>query len=203
MSITRFLDIMLSLTGLIVTLPFNAIIALLILIDSLGMPLYKQTRLGKHGKPFTLYKWRTMHKNAETGNEILSKEGDDRITKFGKILRNTFLDELPQLWNILKGDMSFVGPRPERPNLSKKFSKIKDWNKRLEVLPGLTGVAQLCGVGSNTPEKKARLDAWFVKNYSVGLYAKLMVSTCAMTSKKCLGINYTPPEWLFIVNQQV
>jgi len=188
MSIIRFCDILLSLFGLIITLPFNAVIASLIIMDSEGFPLYNQTRLGKNGVPFVLYKWRTMRKNAENGEEILSRDGDDRITSSGRILRNTFLDELPQLYNILKGDMSFVGPRPERPGLSKRFSRIKDWNKRFKVRPGLTGISQLCGVSSNTPEEKARLDRWFVENYSFRLYIKIGLLTCSMVLRKLFGI---------------
>lgn len=188
MSITRLFDIIFSFIGLIVTLPFNLVIGLLIIIDSEGFPIYTQTRLGKNEKPFLLYKWRTMRINAETGKEILSTEGDARITKFGKILRSTFLDELLQLYNILKGEMSFVGPRPERPGLSEEFKNIPLWNKRTEVLPGLTGIAQLCGVSSNTPEEKARLDAWFVDHNSTLLYIEIGLLTAGMVLKKLAGV---------------
>ncbi len=150
----RPLDIALSLFGLIISLPLWLIIAIIIWMED-GRPIfYSQRRVGKDGKVFTVLKFRTMIKGAEkyTG-PVWASENDPRVTKVGRILRATAMDELTQLLNILKGDMSFVGPRPERPELVEKFLKeFPDFKKRFAVKPGLTGLAQVYGQYDTPPK---------------------------------------------------
>ena len=131
------------------------IIALVIMIDSPGSPIYIQERLGKNGKPFRMYKFRSMRLDAEDNGPKWADLKDERCTKVGYVLRKCHLDELPQLFNILKNDMSFVGPRPERACFYDKFETyIKGFSNRLEVMPGLTGYAQVNGGYDLTPEEK-------------------------------------------------
>lgn len=146
--IKRAQDVVLSLVGLVVLMPILLLIALIIVIESPGeSPIFIQTRVGKNGKEFRFYKFRTMYPDAESHLEqLLAKnemngpvfkiKDDPRITKVGKILRRTSMDELPQLWNILKGDMSLVGPRPALPRETAQYDE--EARKRLEVIPGLT-----------------------------------------------------------------
>lgn len=146
--IKRAQDVVLSLVGLVVLMPILLLIALIIVIESPGeSPIFIQTRVGKNGKEFRFYKFRTMYPDAEAHLEqLLAKnemngpvfkiKDDPRITKVGKILRRTSMDELPQLWNILKGDMSLVGPRPALPRETAQYDE--EARKRLEVIPGLT-----------------------------------------------------------------
>ena len=132
-----------------------AIIAWIVVIDSPGGAIFKQERLGLNGKPFLIYKFRTMCLDAEKNGPRWADKEDKRCTRFGAFLRKTRLDELPQLWNILKGDMSFVGPRPERKYFYEQFEKyIVGFSNRLVVLPGLTGYARVNGAMSWSRKKK-------------------------------------------------
>lgn len=175
----RTIDILFSLIALLVLILPMAIIALLIRCTSHGPALYRQERLGLNGKKFNMVKFRTMYADAEkNGAQWSSGEHDARITRFGRMLRKTRLDELPQLWCILKGDMSLVGPRPEREVFYNEFEKyIHGFSERLKVKPGLTGLAQVNGGYYLKPEEKIVYDVEYIKTRSVGLDIKIMFST--------------------------
>ncbi|MBU5590813.1 sugar transferase [Clostridium sp. MSJ-4] len=175
----RILDIIISLIGIIITSPIMLIAAICIKITDKGNIFYKQERVTIGEKNFDVLKFRTMVMNAEklTG-PVLAGEDDPRITKIGKIMRATRIDELPQFFNILKGDMSVVGPRPERPFFVEKFKEeIPDFKYRTLVKAGLTGLAQVLGKYTTTPEDKVRYDIIYIKNYSFWLDLKLILQT--------------------------
>ena len=176
----RVLDLILALTAAVVTLPFFAVIALAVKITDRGPVFYTQTRLTKNGKPFEIYKFRTMIQNAEAvSGARLAAEKDPRILPIvGTLLRRTRLDELPQIYNILKGDMSIVGPRPERPELAAEIEKeIPEFSYRLKVKAGLTGYAQVYGKYNTTSYDKLKLDLTYIRNYSMLLDLKLILMT--------------------------
>lgn len=176
--IKRSFDFIFSLIAIIVLLLPMLIIALIIVIDSEGSPIFRQERLGKDGIPFNIYKFRSMVLNAEADGPRWAEEDDERCTRFGRILRKTRLDELPQLYNILKGDMSFVGPRPERAFFYDRFEQyIHGFKNRLMVTPGLTGYAQISGGYSLLPEEKIVYDMDYIKNQSVGMDIKCIFKT--------------------------
>jgi len=160
----RGLDILASLSALIVLWPFLVLIGLLIRLGSTGPAVFKQERAGKDGKPFVFYKFRTMRVDVDPFGASPKSGEDPRLTKVGKFLREYSLDELPQLLNIAKGDMSVVGPRPLY------LSQIPEWNdrqrERLRVKPGLTGLAQVSGRGRLTKEEKLELDVKYVETAS-------------------------------------
>ena len=175
----RFIDICLSL-GIVVVfgLPM-LVIALLIKIDSKGPAIFKQERIGKDGKVFSIYKFRTMCVGAEhTGSGVYSGKGDARVTKIGKILRATSIDELPQALNILKGDMSFIGPRPP---LTYHPWPIEEYTEEqlhmFDVRPGITGWAQVNGRKSVEWNKRIELNNWYVRNLSLALDIKILFMT--------------------------
>jgi len=152
------------------------LIALLIWLEDRGPVFYSQDRVGKNGRIFKAMKFRSMIPDAEryTG-AIWASENDPRVTKVGRILRATAMDELPQLWNIFKGDMSFVGPRAERPELVEKFvHRIHNYHHRLLVNPGLTGMAQVYGSYDTPPHQKLRYDLLYIKKHSFWLDLKLI-----------------------------
>lgn len=176
----RVLDLILALTAAVVTLPFFAVIALAVKITDRGPVFYTQTRLTKNGKEFEIYKFRTMIQNAEAvSGARLAAEKDPRILPVvGTLLRRTRLDELPQIYNILKGDMSIVGPRPERPELAAEIEKeIPEFSYRLKVKAGLTGYAQVYGKYNTTSYDKLKLDLTYIRNYSMLLDLKLILMT--------------------------
>jgi len=148
----------------------------LIKIDSKGPVIFKQNRVGKNKEIFTIYKFRTMVENAENkGSGFYVKENDDRITRVGNFLRKTSLDELPQLYNVLKGDMSLVGPRP---TLKYQVDEYDDFEElRLNVKPGITGWAQVNGRNILSWPEKIKLDVWYVKNRSLLLDIKILIKT--------------------------
>ncbi|GFZ30516.1 sugar transferase [Clostridium zeae] len=175
----RLLDIIVSLVGIILSSPIMLIVIAAIKLSDGGTIFYKQERVTIDEKSFFVLKFRTMVMNAEklTG-PVLAGESDPRITKLGRILRATRLDELPQFFNILLGDMSVVGPRPERPFFVEQFKdEIPDYKYRTIVKAGLTGLAQVLGKYSTTPEDKARYDILYIKNYSILLDLKLILQT--------------------------
>ena len=144
------------------------IIAVLICLDSPGPALFRQERLGKNGEPFVILKFRSMRINAEESGPQWADKNDPRCTKVGRVLRESRLDELPQLWNILKGEMSFVGPRPERACFYDQFETyIHGFRNRLVVKPGLTGWAQVNGGYELKPEEKIVLDMEYIQKSSV------------------------------------
>jgi exopolysaccharide biosynthesis polyprenyl glycosylphosphotransferase len=178
----RLADILLSVLGLILAAPLMIVVAMLIKIDSQGPVFYRQQRVGQNGKRFTLSKFRSMRDDAEaiTG-PIFADKDDLRITRVGRGLRTTRVDELPQLLNVLKGEMSFVGPRPERPFFVEQFAKeIPYYTQRLSVRPGLTGWAQVCYSYGATVEdavEKLRLDLYYIKNLSLILDLFIIMKT--------------------------
>lgn len=179
--VKRLFDSFSALIGLIVLAIPMAIIALLIVLDSPGGAIFKQERLGKNGKPFLIYKFRTMHHDAEVNGPKWADKEDKRCTRFGAFLRKTRLDELPQFWNILKGDMSFVGPRPERQYFYEQFEKyIIGFSNRLVVTPGLTGYAQVNGGYELEPEEKIVYDMEYIEKRSVLMDIKCLVKTVSL-----------------------
>lgn len=177
----RMFDIVFSFLALVVLLIPMAVIALAIVLDSPGKPIYAQTRLGLKQKPFKIYKFRSMVKNAEEDGLRWAEDQDDRVTKVGAFLRKTRLDELPQLWNILIGDMSFVGPRPERPEFYEIFDTyIVGFRQRMMVKPGLTGLAQVNGGYELKPEEKIVYDLEYIKRRSIGLDLRCIFRTFAV-----------------------
>lgn len=177
--VKRLIDIIGSSIGILISLPFFLIIGICIKLTDGGPVFYTQTRLTKDGKPFKIYKFRTMVQNAEKdGIPRLAAEGDERVLPIGRILRRTRLDELPQIYNIFKGDMSLVGPRPERPELVEEFTaEIPEFPSRMKVKAGLTGYAQVYGKYNTTPYDKLKLDLTYIRNYSVFLDLKLIFMT--------------------------
>lgn len=174
----RLFDIVVSLcAGMIVLIPC-AVIGIIVRLESPGPAIFKQERLGLNGKPFTIYKFRSMRMDAEQNGPQWATENDDRCTKFGTFLRKTRLDELPQLWNILVGDMSFVGPRPERAVFYDEFETyIHGFRQRLLVKPGLTGHAQINGGYDLKPEKKIVFDIEYMKNRSLAMDFSCILKT--------------------------
>lgn len=175
----RIFDIVFSAIGLIVLLPVMLIIAMAIKIDDGGDILYKQKRLTIGKKEFYVYKFRSMIQNAEKdGVPMLATNSDNRITRVGKFLRKCRLDEIPQLINILKGDMSIVGPRPERPELTEKYEKeMPEFGYRLKVKAGLTGYAQVTGVYDTTPYDKLKMDLMYIEKYSMVMDLRIILMT--------------------------
>ena len=162
------MDISLSTVGLIVSAPFFIISAILIKLDSPGAVIYRQRRVGKNGKIFMIYKLRSMRIDAEKNTgAVWAKKNDPRVTLIGRLLRKTHIDEIPQLINVIKGDMSIVGPRPERPEMVRDFKKlISDYEKRLIVKPGITGLAQVKHKYDETivdVKKKVKYDLLYIK----------------------------------------
>ena len=168
----RMLDLSLSMIGFLLAAPLMAITALAIRLDSPGPVLYSQERVGENGRIFTVYKFRSMRNDAERGGQaIWARDKDDRITRVGRVIRATRLDELPQLWNVMRGDMSFVGPRPERPFFVEQLAReIPFYVQRHSVKPGVTGWAQVkyqYGSSIEDAMEKLRYDLYYVKHMSV------------------------------------
>ncbi len=175
----RGLDILISLLLLPLTLPLLPLIALLIRLDSRGPVFYRQVRVGRGGKPFRLLKLRTMFRDAETDGPIWSRRGDPRVTRVGGWLRRTGLDELPQLYNVFVGDMSLVGPRPERPEFVAQFEQeIPGYAGRHRMRPGITGWAQVHGLrGDTSVAERTRYDLEYVQRWSLYLDLKVLLRT--------------------------
>jgi sugar transferase (PEP-CTERM system associated) len=179
----RALDLAMSGAGLVLAAPLMVVVAVLIKLTSPGAVLYRQSRVGLQGRIFTVYKFRSMFHDAEaqTGPVWATGAADQRITRVGRFLRRTRLDELPQLWNVLKGDMSFVGPRPERPEFVENLIKqIPYYGQRHVVRPGITGWAQVCYTYGATVEdalQKLQYDLFYIKNLSIPLDLYIIVET--------------------------
>lgn len=181
----RALDVLLSGVCLLLSLPFWVAISVSILLDDGWPVLYRQTRVGQGGRVFTAYKFRSMAKHAEamTG-AVLAVKDDPRITRVGRVLRKAALDEIPQLLSIFRGDMSWVGPRPERPEFVQQFLRqIPGYGRRHMVAPGLTGVAQVYGRYYTDPISKLRYDLYYVRNRSLLLDFRLFVMSWLITFK--------------------
>ena len=183
--VKRFIDIFVSLIALILLSPVFLIVALAIKLDDHGPIIYAQTRLTYKGKLFKVYKFRSMRVDAETNGAQLAKENDDRITQVGKVLRKFRLDELPQIINILNGDMTLVGPRPERPEIAQQYEKtLPQFKYRLNVKAGLTGYAQIYGRYNTSPEDKLKLDLMYIGKYSLLLDLELIFKTVQILFEK-------------------
>lgn len=178
-AVKRFLDVTASFLGLVLLSPLLLVVSILIKIDSRGPVIFRQKRIGRNGKVFEIYKFRSMCVGAEkTGSGVYSGKGDARVTRIGKILRATSIDELPQLLNILKGEMSFVGPRPPLTYHPWKFEEYTDFQKRMfEVRPGITGWAQVNGRKDVEWHKRIELNVWYVDHMSLLLDIKIMFMT--------------------------
>ncbi|MBA7605177.1 Undecaprenyl phosphate N,N'-diacetylbacillosamine 1-phosphate transferase [subsurface metagenome] len=173
----RGLDFFVSLSAMILLLPVFVVIVIAIKLSGKGPAIFRQERAGKNGKPFVFYKFRTMKVNVDPFGPSPKTGDDPRLTKVGKLLREYSLDELPQLFNILKGDMSFIGPRPLY------VSQMAEWDerqkKRLLVKPGLTGLAQISGRGQLTREEKLELDVKYVETAGFLTDIKMILATIA------------------------
>lgn len=178
-AVKRFLDVTASFLGLVLLSPLLLAVSILIKIDSRGPVIFRQKRIGRNGKVFEIYKFRSMCVGAEkTGSGVYFGKGDARVTRIGKILRATSIDELPQLLNILKGEMSFVGPRPPLTYHPWKFEEYTDFQKRMfEVRPGITGWAQVNGRKDVEWHKRIELNVWYVDHMSLLLDIKIMFMT--------------------------
>lgn len=177
--IKRLLDIVAAVCALLVLWPLMGVVALLVRCTSKGPAIFRQTRLGKDGKEFQIYKFRSMCVGAEqTGTGVYSGKGDARVTKIGRILRATSIDELPQLVNILKGEMSFIGPRPPLTYHPWPLGEYSDEQKRMfEVRPGITGWAQVNGRKEVEWNRRIELNVWYVDHMSLWLDIKILFMT--------------------------
>ncbi|MBU3110757.1 sugar transferase [Clostridium lacusfryxellense] len=174
----RFSDIILCIIATIIAMPVMIITCVFVVLESNGNPIYSQERLGKYGRPFTLYKIRSMGFDAEKNGPQWADINDARVTNIGKFIRKTRIDELPQLYNILKGDMTIVGPRPERSVFTYEFEKsIPGFTNRLEVKPGLTGLAQVNGGYDLTPSEKLNLDLRYIEERNFKNDLKIIFKT--------------------------
>lgn len=192
-AIKRIFDIIFSLIFIIVLSPILIILAVLIKISSEGPAIFKQIRVGKGGKNFKIYKFRTMRPSAEKEqklkvdkdsikNFVFQSENDTRITNIGSFLRKTSLDELPQLFNVFTGNMSIIGPRPEIPDIVKLYPE--EYKKRLLVLPGITGLAQVSGRGEIELGKTVAFDVEYIDKFSLLLDLKILFKTIAVVFKR-------------------
>lgn len=163
---------------LLIAVPICILACIAIYVELRVNPIYTQKRVGLNGRVFKIYKLRSMYIDAEKDGPKWASENDERITKVGRIIRKTRIDELPQLVNILKRDMSFIGPRPERPEFIKEFIKyIPDFNDRLLVKPGITGWAQVNGGYSLTPKEKLEFDKYYIQNRGFKLDLLILIKT--------------------------
>ncbi len=173
---TRALDLFVGGIGALLSAPLVVLAALAIRLESPGHPLYRQTRVGKDGRPFEICKLRTMVRGAEfTGAGLAIQEGDDRITRVGAFLRRTSLDELPNLWNVVRGEMSIVGPRPTVQVQVDQYTERQ--RGRLDVKPGITGWAQINGRASLPWSERIELDLWYVEHRTLALDLKILART--------------------------
>lgn len=175
---SRILDIIVSIIGLIISIPIIIVFGLLIKKEDDGPIFYKQDRLGKDGKIIFIYKLRSMKINSEKNDSLWTEKNDPRVTNIGKFIRKSRIDEIPQFFNILKGDMSMIGPRPERPNLTMEFNeRIPGFINRLVIKPGLTGYAQVNGGYDISVEDKIKKDLYYIKNRNLFLDISILLKT--------------------------
>jgi sugar transferase (PEP-CTERM system associated) len=177
----RLISIVVSFIGLAICLPIIPFIVLAVRLSSPGPVLFRQTRVGLRGRSFSLLKFRTMRQNAEANGAVWATKNDSRVTSVGRFMRRTRLDEIPQLWNVLRGDMGFVGPRPERPEFVQWLtSEIPFYELRHIVRPGLTGWAQVryqYGASLEETKRKLEYDLYYIKHVSLGLYLLIIFET--------------------------
>ena len=178
------IDVFLSFVGIVMLFPLLLLIVVFLALTNQGNPFFLQKRPGKSGKIFTIIKFKTMNNKKDENGNLLPDE--ERLTKIGKIIRKTSLDEIPQLFNVLKGDMSIIGPRPLLPDYLHLYSPFQ--NRRHEVKPGITGWAQVNGRNSLEWDKKFELDVWYVEHFSFLLDLKILLRTIQKVVKS-EGIN--------------
>ena len=167
---------------IILSIPM-AIIALKIKVESPGPVIYAQKRVGKNGRVFSVYKFRSMYVDAEARGAQWAQGDDPRVTPFGKVMRRTRMDEIPQFWNVFKGDMSLIGPRLERPAFCEEFEKrIHGWHYRTLVTPGLSGLAQVTGGYDLLPKEKVVLDLAYIEHRSIAMDLKIILKTLGVVS---------------------
>jgi lipopolysaccharide/colanic/teichoic acid biosynthesis glycosyltransferase len=177
--IMRAVDLALAGVGSLLSAPVVALLAVLIRLESAGHPIYTQTRVGRGGRPFPIYKLRTMVSGAEfTGAGLSVQAGDARITRMGGFMRRYSLDELPNLWNVLRGEMAIVGPRPTVPVQVEQYTQRQ--RGRLAVKPGITGWAQISGRASLPWSERIELDLWYVEHRSVTLDLRIIARTARL-----------------------
>jgi lipopolysaccharide/colanic/teichoic acid biosynthesis glycosyltransferase len=177
--ISRAIDLTIGILGTVITAPLVAVLAVLIRLENPGDPIYRQKRIGKDGRPFEIYKLRTMVSGAEhIGAGLAIAEGDSRITRVGALLRRYSLDEIPNLWNVVRGDMAIVGPRPTLEGQVLKYTPRQ--RGRLAVRPGITGWAQVNGRASLPWSERIELDLWYVEHRSLSLDLDILARTLSL-----------------------
>jgi exopolysaccharide biosynthesis polyprenyl glycosylphosphotransferase len=180
----RLMDILIASALLLIIWPLMLLTAIIVKLESRGAAIYKQERTGKDGQNFVILKFRSMRTDAESQGAQWAQKNDSRITRVGKLIRLTRLDELPQLWNVLKGDMSFIGPRPERPEFNKELAqKIPYYDLRHLVRPGITGWAQILypyGASTDDAREKLQYDLFYIKNFSFILDLQIFLKTISV-----------------------
>ena len=181
----RVMDLSGALVGLVLVSPVMALVALMIKLDSKGPVIYSQERMGRFGETFKIYKFRSMRTDAEVaGPQWASRRDDPRLTRFGSFLRRSHLDELPQLFNVLQGEMSLVGPRPERPCFVETLNQdVPGYDERLLIKPGMTGLAQVhyrYDTSVSDVKRKLRFDLLYVKNMCLALDARILFWTVSV-----------------------
>lgn len=175
---SRLIDICISSICMILGVPLVIIFGVLVKLEDGGPIIYKQERVGKNSKIFNLYKIRSMRIDAEKNGAQWAQNNDPRVLKIGKFIRKTRIDEIPQLFNILKGDMSIIGPRPERPMFTMQFNEeIEGFANRLVIKPGLTGLAQVNGGYEMTPDEKLKWDLEYIKNRNILMDINILLKT--------------------------
>ena len=179
----RTFDLLLSAFGLVVSMPLWAVIALAVKVEDGGPVFYSQPRVGKNCREFTSWKFRSMSVDLDRrAGPLPTSQNDPRITRVGRVLRATAMDELPQLWNILRGEMSFVGPRPEWTELVRRFrEEIPSFDLRHSVPPGLTGLAQIYGHSESSRREKLRYDLLYIRSRNGWLDLRLFLASCLVT----------------------
>ena len=184
----RTVDVAVSALALVVLSPILLLVAMLVKADSKGPAIYRQERLGLNGKPFTLLKFRSMRTDAEAAGPVWASQRDPRVTRLGRFLRATRLDELPQLWNVLKGDMALIGPRPERPHFVETLAaEIPHFRARMLVKPGLTGWAQVnfrYGASVDDARVKLSYDLYYVRHRNFRMNVRIVLGTAKVMLRK-------------------
>ena len=186
--VARVVDIVVSASALVVLFPLLLIVGLVVRLDSRGPVIYRQERLGFRGKPFTLLKFRSMRTDAEAAGPVWASQRDPRVTRVGRFIRATRLDELPQLWNVLKGDMALIGPRPERSHFVETLAaEIPHFRARMLVKPGLTGWAQVnfrYGASIDDARVKLSYDLYYVKHRNLRMNVRIVLGTAKVMLRK-------------------
>lgn len=181
--VKRLMDIVVSALACLLLLPVFILLALCIRFESPGSPIFTQLRVGRNCRPFTIFKFRSMVKDAPSRGEIFTVANDPRITRFGRFMRGTSLDELPQLWNVLLGDMSLIGPRPELEAHASHYQPA-EWELRHRVRPGITGLAQVNGRSATTPEARLHHDLTYAAAPTLVMDMRVAMKTAAVVLRK-------------------